>query len=222
MIIQNQTTSASVPKEYMSVYGVDTQRFQDDGLIIKGDGFYIIPNSGNEFYLYITKQNATWDNSYSRFGWRYFGFTNMFTSFIGTANIVLTEDVEVLSHTPATFTQSILRPTYPNFHTKIKDEVTTENYNWSYVNMLFTVRLWIQNPNLTYSLTTPSYIKFDFPDNVSYSSCFAGNIEKGDSSKNSKSYTFFLDHTALKNELVAKGDSYTTINVYHLDGTEWS
>ena len=93
----------------------------------------------------------------------------------------------------------------------------------------------IQNPNLNWTAGLPQYshggiylgvtgvsYTFDFPDGVSYSlSSMLDKIEAGSDSKSTITYRFYLDHTALKNDLAAKASTYTTINLYHLDGTPW-
>lgn len=42
------------------------------------------------------------------------------------------------------------------------------------------------------------------------------------SNKSTKSYIFLTDNAALRSGLISQAGSYTTVTVYHLDGTDWS
>lgn len=65
------------------------------------------------------------------------------------------------------------------------------------------------------------YFEHSDEDPVLFESSLSSWPEKG-ASKSTKSYTFYTDNTTIKNGLAARRDSYTTINIYHLDGTAWS
>lgn len=65
-------------------------------------------------------------------------------------------------------------------------------------------------------------IMFDFSNGVQYSQTLVDHLAQGTGTKgSSKDYSIYLNHETLKNALISRADSYTTITAYHLDGTAW-
>lgn len=64
--------------------------------------------------------------------------------------------------------------------------------------------------NLYYHLTDEDVPAFD-----------TNNILNVGSSKATRSYNIYTDNTVIKDAALAKVDTYTIVNVYHLDGSEW-
>lgn len=131
--------------------------------------------------------------------------------------------------------KTIIRTPYQYFlTTKTVGDETVTTYATSY-NLMSIDNIVIKNPMLDWTVAAPAYedgtilaIKeiiytFDFADGVTYDlSNFLNNMKAGSGSKNTVTYVFYLDHSALKSELSAKADQYTTITCYHLNGTEWA
>ena len=46
-------------------------------------------------------------------------------------------------------------------------------------------------------------------------------LTQATASKNALSYSIYTNNTAIKNACLAKANEYTTVNVYHLDGSAW-
>lgn len=115
------------------------------------------------------------------------------------------------------------------------DNVTTTTYTHMYAGILSTgdspgalpvKRYVFEGPNINF---TSSGIKFDsgiefffnFPDGVTHTFQTAIDNMTAGTSKTTKTYKFYLDHVGLKDALAAKADQYTTIQLYHRDGTSW-
>lgn len=62
------------------------------------------------------------------------------------------------------------------------------------------------------------YFHFTENDSVLFD---AGNAVDVGSSKTNHTYSFYTDNSTIKSQVLAKADSYTTVTVYHLDGSEW-
>lgn len=90
-------------------------------------------------------------------------------------------------------------------------------------NMTFSEQIYMDHTSIV-STSDEITVYFTFQDGVSYSPTImnVGFTKKGTGSKNTVTYNFYLDNTALKTELATLADSYTTVNLYHLDETPWS
>ena len=69
------------------------------------------------------------------------------------------------------------------------------------------------------SITYNVYFHYSNTDEVLFDTSQA--ITQG-SSKKTYTYNIYTDSTTLKDAFIAKVNSYTIVNMYHLDGTEWS
>ncbi len=87
----------------------------------------------------------------------------------------------------------------------------------SFSYMVFSTKL---NSVESNALTANSKVRLEFTDNDSYSFS-PGNFVTAGTKKSSRTYTFYTDNTSMKNALIAKAGDYTTVNVYHLNGSAW-
>lgn len=68
------------------------------------------------------------------------------------------------------------------------------------------------------SQTFRTYYYFTDNDTVSFT---AANVVSGGGSKSPYTHYIYTDNTAIKDAALAKVGQYTTVNVYHLDGSDW-
>lgn len=231
MIIQNEPNPVSIPKEFMSVYDNDLQI----------NTIYPPPNEYDmSTNTYIETRPIVTDFD-AQYGMYYGEFANS-GFFDGNYTYILAPSVQSFEPDDSSLAQLIQHPmagfqryfisTTTNSDTGVVTtaySTTKSRYALLMLNELFV----IQNPNMEMNADYPSTnainlngythrIKFDFSDNITYSQTFVDRIKQGTGSKATRTYYVYLDHTELKNVFASKADSYTTINLYHRDGTEWS
>ena len=68
------------------------------------------------------------------------------------------------------------------------------------------------------SQTFRTYYYFTDNDTVSFT---AANVVSGGGSKSPYTHYIYTDNTTIKDAALAKVEQYTTVNVYHLDGSDW-
>ena len=85
--------------------------------------------------------------------------------------------------------------------------------------------LYVQNPNLEVHAnigTGTHSIYFDFANTSSNVSNTLANLISVGANKNTSTYNIYTDNSTIKAACEAKAGSYTTINMYHRDGSAWS
>lgn len=77
-------------------------------------------------------------------------------------------------------------------------------------NNIFTLTLEVPNISLRFEFTDSDTPQFD---TTNY-------LAKG-TNKTTRSYKIYTDNTTIKDGALSQANSYTTVNVYHLDGSDW-
>ena len=232
MIIQPMKFTSSVPVEYIcpstkfqQLFNVTEETFPQ----ISSDVVDVLTISPSNLNIFLNREPK-------------YGFYYRHPNFSGIRldrNLQEMGDVRSLIYKSIAFHSDRY---YINSYTKSETGVTTTNYaesNTTWVspfwdlNLGANIFLIIENPLINMTNTyvwrngrvlaeSITNTIFDFEDGANYSQTLVDYIPQGTGTKtDSLIHNFYLDHVALKNALSAKADSYTTVNFYHRDGTEW-
>lgn len=217
MIIQDKRTSISIPKEYMSYYNSATQ---NRNAYPPYEWDYATTTFTQYESTHYDSTEGEKEPVYDKYG-LYHGVGQHLT---GNYTYVVDAACERYGGTALERVGG-----FYGWRTVTTTDsttgVTTEKYARVLLNGFSGIlqTFVVQNPLLVMTTDYPSltYLKFDFPNTGSYSGTLVSYITAG-TSKTTKTWNIYVDHVALKDAIAAKADQYTIINLYHLDGTEWS
>ena len=225
MIIQSAYETISIPKEYISIYDDDLQT----------TSAYPPPPEYDPSTNTFTETKAIVDSGNAIYG-MYYGLDSVGWYQTQKFNYVLAPSVQEFRSVSVPINRLYGFMYYQKITTTNSETgVITESYT-AYAGrtqLLPTFMIVIQNPGMYMNADYPTdgtintsgknyTLKFDFPDGGGYHSSLLDKFVQGSGSKNTRKYDVYIDHVDLKNAIAALANTYTTVNLYHRDGTEWS